>query len=140
MKVKFKDFSYPYSNIVMVSSAIILFGSLFIIPIFDADIVIKSRHFLKYFLLGITLISMLGFIYSTLAFHYKTKKGDELKFRIHLESLNIAFTSSLVSLFALIFIMVNFWPVGLNYILIFIAVIGIISYVIAVELIKEKYQ
>jgi hypothetical protein len=87
-----------------------------------------------------TFISAIGFIYCTLGYHFKIINGDELKFRIHLEALNIAFTTALVFLFALIFIFINFQPTWLNYLIIIIAIIAIIAYVIGVEIVKRKYR
>ena len=85
-------------------------------------------------------MATIGFIYCTIGYHFEILRGDELKLRIHLEALNIAFTTTLVFLFALIFVFLNFIPTMLNYILIILAVAGIISYVIGAELVKEKYQ
>jgi ABC-type transport system involved in cytochrome bd biosynthesis fused ATPase/permease subunit len=81
-----------------------------------------------------------GFIYCIVAFHYKILKGDELKLRIHLESLNAAFTISLVIFFALAFVFLNFAPTLLNYIMVIIAIVFIVSYLLATQFIRDKYQ
>jgi ABC-type thiamin/hydroxymethylpyrimidine transport system permease subunit len=83
---------------------------------------------------------MLGFIYCTLGYHFQILRGDELKLRIHLESLNAAFTTTLVAFFILIFVFINFSPKMLNWILLILSVILICSYLLATQFIRDKYQ
>jgi uncharacterized membrane-anchored protein len=118
-----------------------IFLPLIIINLFDIKNLIDARpYFFKLILLIPSLLAALGFIYCTLGYHYKTKRGDELKFRIHLESLEFAFTTTLVFFFVFVFIFLNFAPTMLNYILLILAVVGIVAYVIEMEFVKEKYE
>lgn len=87
-----------------------------------------------------TLFAAIGFIYCTLGYHFQILRGDELKLRIHLEALNISFTTMLVLMFGLIFVFINFFPNQLNYLLIYLAVIGIIAYELGVIFVSRKYR
>ncbi len=145
MKNHLKRFSYPYKSVVLIFSAIMIFLPVFILGSFGHKIITESNQNLHKFMLrpiiGIpSLLSAIGFIYCTLGYHFQILRGDELKLRIHLEALNIAFTTSLVFLFALIFVFINFIPTQLNYLLIYLTVIGIVAYVVGVEIVKRKYR
>jgi hypothetical protein len=135
-----KNFIYPYKSAVLIFSAAILFLPLIFVGSLSVEQITNSNpNYLRLTLIISTLISAIGFIYCTLGYHYNIVRGDELKFRIHLEALNIAFTTSLVFLFALIFVFLNFNPTLLNYLIIIIAIIAIVAYIIGVELVKRKY-
>ena len=145
----FKKFSYPHKGIVSIISAIFLFAPLLLLPLIFSRIGAQNishigEQNIKTVIRPIFMISSLfaciGFIYCSLGYHFQVLNGDELKLRIHLESLNIAFTSVLVFLFILIFSFLNFAPTMLNYLLVILAIVGIVSYVLAVEFVKEKYQ
>jgi amino acid transporter len=117
------------------------FSSYYYCKLFGADEIIRIPVTLsKRVLLFSSLFAALGFIYCTLGYHVKIERGDELKFKIHLESLHVTFTSTLVSLFVLIFIFINFSPMMLNWILVILTIIAIITYLIASLLIQDKYQ
>lgn len=136
-----KNFSYPYKTVVLILSIIILITPTFVFVVLPfKQTGYDSTNIFKVILLVSTLLANLGFIYSTLGYHFQVLRGDELKLKIHLESLNIAFTTTLVFFFILIFIFVNFAPQMLNYILAFLVIIGIVAYVLGIEFIKEKYQ
>lgn len=144
-----KSFTFPYTNLVLILSALILFLSFFGVGLISSpesanteSINLWAKQLRLWFFITkiLTAISVAGFIYSTLGFHFKTVRGDELKLKIHLDSLNIAFTTTLISFFILIFIFLNFAPSWLNYILLFLSIIGIITYLIASLLIKDKYS
>ena len=137
MKIFSNKFAFPYKVPVLYSSVIILLIPLFLLPQF----VFKISFLLqKIILITSSFISLLGFIYCAIGFHFQTIRGDELKLRIHLESLNVAFTTALVSFFIMIFIFLNFYPTMLNWILVILSIVGIISYLLATQFIKEKYQ
>ncbi len=141
MKNHLKNFSFPYKSIVLIFSCLILILPLFYIGSLSVDQIINSNpNNLRLLLIISTLISSIGFIYCTLGYHFQIIKGDELIFRIHLEALNIAFTTSLVVLFALIFIFLNFNPTLLNYLLIILAIVAILAYIIGIEIVKRKYR
>ena len=140
MKEKFKKFSFPFITPILVISTLVLFSFLLIPLIFAPDGIVHNRDLLRLSLFLTTLLSAIGFIYCSVGYHFKLLRGDELKLRIHFESLNVAFTSTLVSFFILIFIGVNYWPKMLNWILGILVVIGIIVYLLASIFIKEKYQ
>lgn len=136
-----KNFSFPYKPAVLVFSAALLFLPLIFIGSLNIDQITSSNpNYLRLILIISTLISAVGFIYCTLGYHFQILRGDELKLRIHLEALNIAFTTSLVFLFALIFVFINFYPTQLNYLLIYLAVIGIIAYELGVIFVNRKYK
>ena len=137
----FKNFSFPYTNFILVLSAIMIFLPIVLMSILNAKEII-GNHPQAYRLLTLipTLLATLGFVYCTLGYHIKTARGDELKFRIHLESLHVAFTSTLISLFILIFIFLNFDTEMLSWLLVIVAIIAILSYLIASGFIKDKYQ
>jgi hypothetical protein len=140
---RIKNFSFPYTNFVLIFSAVMFFLPFIIMyVIIHISLTLVKNHtgILRLILLIPTFFAVIGFIYCILGFHVKTIRGDELKLRIHLESLNVAFTASLISLFILIFIFLNFSPAMLNWLLVFIAIIAIVSYVIGMEFIKQKYQ
>jgi len=140
MKEKFKKFSFPFITPILVISTLVLFSFLLIPLIFAPDGIVHNRDLLRLSLFLTTLLSAIGFIYCSVGYHFKLLRGDELKLRIHFESLNVAFTSTLVSFFILIFIGVNYWPKMLNWILGILVVIGIVVYLLASIFIKEKYQ
>lgn len=145
MKSRIKNFSYPYKTGVLIFSAIMIFLPVFIFGSFSHKIITESNQeshkLILRLIIGIpSLLAAIGFIYCTLGYHFQILRGDELKLRIHLEALNISFTTSLVFLFALIFVFVNFNPTMLNYLIIILAVIAIIAYVIGVEFVKNKYK
>ncbi len=141
MKVQLKKFSFPYKTGVLIFSAAMIFSPLVIIPIIGRENVTKINPIVGRMVLLIpSLFAAIGFIYCTLGYHFQIMKGDELKLRIHLESLNIAFTTSLVFLFALIFVFLNFKPTLLNYLIIIIAIVYIVAYIIGVEVVKSKYR
>jgi amino acid transporter len=141
MKKLFKNFSFPFTNLVLILSGIMIFLPLILMNILDTKNIIDNQpQLFKLIILIPSLLATLGFVYCTLGYHIKTAHGDELKFRIHLESLHVAFTSTLVSLFILIFIFLNFEPEMLNWLLVIVAIIAILSYLIASGFIKDKYQ
>ena len=140
MKAKLKSFSFPFLTPVLIVSVLLLFGFLLIPIAFGPNFAMNYKYIFRLALRISTLLSTLGFIYSAIGYHFKILRGDELKLRIHFEALNISFTTSIVSLFIIIFIGINFWPKMLNWTLIFLAVIAIITYVISVEFIKDKYR
>lgn len=136
-----KNFSFPYKSIVLIFSAIMIFLPIFFIGSLSLDQITNSNPAnLRLLLTVSTLLATIGFIYCTLGYHFQILRGDELKLRIHLEALNISFTTSLVFLFALIFVFVNFNPTMLNYLIVILAAIAIIAYIIGVELVKRKYR
>lgn len=141
MKNILKNFSFPYKTPVLILSAVLIFSPLILFNIIDpTKIEVTNPHLLKLILLSSSLLATLGFIYCTLGYHFQILHGDELKLKIHLESLNIAFTTALVFLFVLVFVFLNFAPTMLNYILVILAVIAIIVYVLGAGFVKEKYQ
>jgi len=141
MKNILKNFPFPFKTGILIFSAVMIFLPIILINIFDSKNIIETKPYLfRLILLIPSLIATIGFIYCTLGYHFQIMRGDELKLRIHLESLNVAFTTTLVFLFILIFAFVNFAPTMLNYILIILSVIAIISYTLGAEFIKEKYQ
>jgi len=136
-----KNFSFPYKSIVLIFSAVMIFLPIFFIGSLSLDQITNSNPAnLRLLLTVSTLLATIGFIYCTLGYHFQILRGDELKLRIHLEALNISFTTSLVFLFALIFVFVNFNPTMLNYLIVILAAIAIIAYIIGVELVKRKYR
>lgn len=141
MKNHLKNFSFPYKTGVLIFSAVLIFFPLVIFTFIGTDNLIEMNPIVgRLILLISTLFATIGFIYCTLGYHFQILRGDELKLRIHLEALNIAFTTSLVFLFALIFVFINFFPTQLNYLLIYIAVIGIIAYEMGVIFVNRKYR
>ncbi len=136
-----KNFTFPYKSIVLIFSTVMIFLPVFIVGPFGYQI-INSGHLvlLKLLILVPSFLAAIGFIYCTLGYHFQILRGDELKLRIHLEALNIAFTTSLVFLFALIFVFINFFPTQLNYLLIYLAGIGIIAYELGVIFVNRKYK
>ena len=136
-----KNFSYPYKSIILVfSTAMVFLPLIFIGSLSIEQITSSTPNNLRLMLIISTLISAIGFIYSTLGYHFQIMRGDELKLRIHLEALNIAFTTSLVFLFTLIFVFLNFNPTMLNYLIIILAFISIIAYIVGIEIVKRKYR
>lgn len=140
MNTKKNKFTFPFTSAILITSLILLFLPFILLNFFDFKLIESNPFILKLIMLLLTLLSTVGFIYCTLGFHFKIIKGDELKFRIHLEALNIAFTTSLVFLFALIFVFLNFNPTLLNYLIIILAVISIVAYIIGIEIVKRKYR
>ena len=141
MKSRLKNFSYPYKTGVLIFSAVMIFSPLVIFRIIGFENLIKINPTVGRMIFLIpSLLAALGFIYCTLGYHFQIMNGDELKLRIHLESLNIAFTTSLVFLFALIFVFLNLNPTLLNYLIIIIAIVYIVAYIIGVEVVKSKYR
>lgn len=136
-----KNFSYPYKSAVLIFSAVMIFLPVFVLGTFGHQIISSGNIFiLKMSLLIPSFLAMLGFIYCTIGYHFQIMNGDELKLRIHLEALNIAFTTSLVFLFALIFVFLNFNPKLLNYLIIILANVSIVTYIIGIEVVKSKYK
>lgn len=136
-----RNFSFPYKSIVLMFSAVMIFLPVFIVGPFGYQIINSGNLvLLKLIILIPSLLAAIGFIYCTLGYHFQIIKGDELKFRIHLEALNIAFTTSLVFLFALIFVFLNFNPALLNYLIIILAIVAILAYIIGIEVVKRKYR
>src|SRR3989339_2172914 len=141
MKNILKNFSFPYKNSVLIFSAVMIFLPMVLQYFLDFKNIIDTKpEFFRLILLIPSFFATIGFIYCTLGYHFQILRGDELKLKIHLESLNIAFTTALVFLFVLIFVFLNFAPTLLNYILIILTVIAIIAYVLRAEFVKEKYQ
>ena len=144
MKNKLAKFSFPYKTIILIFSTFLLFTPVIINAILvsmNPQIILNMPRWVgRLTLLVSTFISMIGLIYCTLGYHFQVLRGDELNLRIHLEALNIAFTTTLVSFFILIFAFINFAPTMLNWILAILAVIGIVTYVLAIQFIREKYQ
>ncbi|MDP2365963.1 MAG: hypothetical protein Q8M94_19600 [Ignavibacteria bacterium] len=145
MKNLSKNFTFPYKTGILILSAVMIFLPIFILGPFGHKIITEtnqdSHKFILRVIIGIpTFLSAIGFIYCTLGYHFQILRGDELKLRIHLEALNISFTTMLVIMFGLIFVFINFNPTQLNYLLIYLSVIGIIAYVVGVEIVKRKYR
>lgn len=141
MKNQLKRFSFPYRTGVLIFSAVMIFLPLVVLYFLDFKTITEANPIiLRVLLLIPSFFAAIGFIYCTLGYHFQILRGDELKLRIHLEALNIAFTNCLVFFFTLIFVFVNFYPTQLNYLLIYLAVIGIIAYVFGVEIVKRKYR
>ena len=140
MSTKKKKFSFPYTTGILIIAIIMLFLPLILLNFIDFKVIESNPFIFKIIILISTLLSASGFIYCTIGFHHKIVSGDELKFRIHLEALNIAFTTTLVFLFALIFIFINFQPTLLNYLILIVAIIAIVAYLIGVEIVKRKYR
>ena len=141
MKDQIKKFSFPYKTGILIFSAIMIFCPIIILNIIGLKNLTLINPILgKLIFLIPSLLATLGFIYCTLGYHFQILRGDELKLRIHLEALNIAFTTSLVVLFALIFVFLNFNPVLLNYLIIIIAIVSILAYIVGVEIVKSKYR
>ena len=136
-----KNFSFPYKSAVLIFSAAMIFLPVFILGSYGHQIISSGNtYILKMLLLIPSFLAMLGFIYCTLGYHFQIMNGDELKLRIHLEALNIAFTTSLVFLFALIFVFLNFNPTLLNYLIIILVIVSIVAYIIGIEIVKSKYR
>ncbi len=141
MKAQLKKFSFPYKTGVLIFSAVMIFSPLVIFTIIGIDNITEINPIVGRLILLIpSLFASIGFIYCTLGYHFQIMRGDELKLRIHLEALNIAFTTSLVFLFALIFVFLNFFQTQLNYLLIYLAGIGIIAYELGVIFVNRKYR
>ena len=141
MKNILKNFSFPYKTGILIFSAVMIFLPIILINMLDTKNIIDTNPFLFRLIMFIpSLLATIGFIYCTVGYHFEILRGDELKLKIHLESLNIAFTTTLVFLFLLIFVFLNFAPTMLNYILVILTIVGIVAYVLGAEFIKEKYQ
>lgn len=141
MKDQLKKFSFPYKTAVLIFSTVMIFSPMVILNIIGFNNVTKINPIVGRLIILIpSLLSGIGFIYCTLGYHFQILRGDELKLRIHLETLNISFTTSLVFLFALIFVFLNFYPTMLNYLIIILAVVAIVTYIIGIEFVKEKYK
>ncbi len=136
-----KNFSFPYKPAVLIFSTVMIFLPVFILGFYGHQIVSSGNtNILKMSILIPSFFAAVGFIYCTFGYHFQIMRGDELKLRIHLEALNIAFTTSLVFLFALIFVFLNFNPTLLNYLIIILAFISIIAYIVGIEIVKRKYR
>lgn len=141
MKNLLKNFPFPFKTIILIISTAVLFLPVIIIGILGSDrIISKDTVLIKLIFLIPTFIAMLGFIYCTLGYHFQLLRGDELNLRIHFEALNISFTAMLISFFILIFVFINFVPFMLNWILVFLTTIGVITYLAAFRIIKDKYH
>ena len=136
-----KHFSFPYKGKILVASTVSLLAPMFLLQIIIAAVGLEEGTvIMKPLFLISSLLACIGFVYCSIGYHFQIMRGDELKLRIHLEALNVSFTAMLVGLFILIFIFLNFAPTMLNYILVILAIVGIIAYLLSVEFIKEKYQ
>lgn len=141
MKNILKNFLFPYKTSILIFSAVMIFLPIVLQYFLDfRNIIDTNPEIFRLILLIPSFFASIGFIYCTLGYHFQILRGDELKLKIHLESLNIAFTTTLVFLFALIFVFLNFAPIMLNYILVILGVIAIIAYVLGAEFVKEKYE
>lgn len=141
MKKQISNFSFPHKTGILIFSAIMIFSPIIILNIIGFKNVTEINPLLGRLIFLIpSLFAAIGFIYCTLGYHFQILRGDELKLRIHLEALNIAFTTSLVFLFALIFVFLTFNPTLLNYLIILLALVSIVAYVIGVEAVKRKYR
>ncbi len=141
MKNQLKNFSFPYKTAILIFSTVMIFTPLIILSIIGTNNILDINPIVGRLILLIpSLFAAIGFIYCTLGYHFQIMRGDELKLRIHLEALNIAFTTSLVFLFALIFVFLNFFQTQLNYLLIYLAGIGIIAYELGVIFVNRKYR
>ncbi len=141
MKNILKNFSFPYKTTILIFSSLVLFVPMVAFAMLPIEQTIRiPKYIYRATLFLSTLLGTIGFIYCTLGYHFQIQRGDELKLKIHLESLNIAFTTALVFLFALFFVFLNFAPTMLNYIMVILSVIAIIAYVLGAEFVKEKYQ
>lgn len=141
MKTQLKKFTFPYKSGVLIFSAVMIFSPMIILNIIGIKNVTEINPIVGRLIFLIpSLFAAIGFIYCTLGYHFQILRGDELKLRIHLEALNISLTTMLVLMFGLIFVFINFNPTQLNYLLIYLSVIGIIAYVVGVEIVKRKYR
>jgi len=141
MKTQLRKFTFPYKTGILIFSTVMIFTPLIILSIIGTKNILEiSPIVLRLILFIPTLFAAIGFIYCTLGYHFQILRGDELKLRIHLEALNIAFTTMLVFMFGLIFVFIIFFPNQLNYLLIYLAVIGIIAYELGVIFVNRKYR
>ncbi len=141
MKTQLKKFTFPYKTGILIFSTVMIFTPIIILSIIGTKNILEiSPIVLRLILFIPTLFAAIGFIYCTLGYHFQILRGDELKLRIHLEALNIAFTTMLVFMFGLIFVFIIFFPNQLNYLLIYLAVIGIIAYELGVIFVNRKYR
>ncbi|MCF8242575.1 MAG: hypothetical protein K9J16_14450 [Melioribacteraceae bacterium] len=141
MKKAISNFSFPYFNVVLIFSTVMIFTPILYPLIMDVPESLDTNpEIFSTTLLITSLLAAIGFIYCILGFHFKITRGDELKYKIHLEALNVSFTSTLVLLFILIFIFVNFAPTMLNWIMLILGIEAIVVYLVSSEILKEKYQ
>lgn len=141
MKNQLKNFSFPYKTGILIFSTVMIFTPLIALSIIGTKNILYISPITGRLIIFIpTLFAAIGFIYCTLGYHFQILRGDELKLRIHLEALNISFTTMLVLMFGLIFVFINFFPNQLNYLLIYLAVIGIIAYELGVIFVSRKYR
>ena len=132
-----KNYNFPYKTVILYISLAAFLFPLSINPYLPYPLL---RDWGRMMFMFFTFISFSGFIYSIIGFYYHLIKGDELKLKIHLESLNAAFTISLVIFFVLAFIFLNFAPTLLNDIMEIFAIVLIVSYLLATQFIRDKYQ
>lgn len=141
MKKRLSNFSFPYTNQLMAFSAVMIFLPLILLNVLNTKNIIDTQPFLfKMILLIPTLFAALGFIYCILGLHFRLLRGDEIKLKIHFRSLHITFTATFISLFVFIFIFINFAPRMLNWIMVILAAIAIISYLVASLILQDKYK
>ncbi len=141
MKTQLRKFTFPYKTGILIFSTVMIFTPIIILSIIGTkNILYISPIVLRLILFIPSFFAAIGFIYCTLGYHFQILRGDELKLRIHLEALNIAFTTMLVFMFGLIFVFIIFFPNQLNYLLIYLAVIGIIAYELGVIFVNRKYR
>jgi len=141
MKTAIKYFSFPYKTHVLIFSVFMLILPVLILSNLEISAVLKlEASLLRLLFLIPTLIATIGLVYCTIGYHFQILRGDELKLRIHLEALNIAFTTTLVFFFIFIFLLLNFAPDLLISIIFISSIILIISYLIALQIVKVKYQ
>jgi hypothetical protein len=141
MEKKLSNYSFPYTNQIMTFSAVMIFLPIILINAFDTKNIIDTQPFLFKMILFIpTLFAMLGFIYCILGLHFNLLRGDEIKLKIHFRALHITFTATIISLFVLIVLFLNFAPRMLNWIMVILAVVAIISYLFASLILKDKYK
>jgi hypothetical protein len=141
MKTQLKKFTFPYKTGILILSTVMIFTPIIILSIIGTKNILYISPIVARLILFIpALFAAIGFIYCTLGYHFQILRGDELKLRIHLEALNIAFTTMLVFMFGLIFVFIIFFPNQLNYLLIYLAVIGIIAYELGVIFVNRKYR
>ena len=141
MEKKLSDYSFPYTNHIMAFSAVMIFLPVILINVLNTKSIIDTRPFLFKMILFIpTLFAALGFIYCILGLHFKLLRGDEIKLKIHFRALHITFTATIISLFVLIVIFLNFAPQMLNWILVILAIAAIISYLVASLILQDKFK
>lgn len=141
MEKRLSKFSFPYTNHLLIFSAVMIFLPVILLNVLNTKNIIDTQPLLfKLILMIPTLFAALGFVYCMLGLHFKLLRGDEQRLKIHFQSLHITFTATIISLFVLIFVFINFAPLMLNWIMVILAVVAIISYLLASLILQDKYK